>query len=317
MNNVGYIYKITNNINGKSYIGQTKHFYEYRWNEHKCRYLNKNSKAYNISLYRAFRKYGINNFLFEVIEECDISNLNKREMFWIKHFNTFDGGYNETLGGDGSKLYDIDENLIIDLYKKNKTIKSVVKLTKYPKEAVVSVLKKNNIHIFKASEHQKQKGNHIIVYSLNKELLTSFNSRFEVGEWLILNGISNAKNPLSAGYRIVRNLRNDIHICCGLLWFYENNNFVDSFEFDFIQDTKLKKTNICPNCGKYKNINSKQCFNCYNNEKGKKSKIVDKNILIEDLEKLSFVDIGLKYGVSDNTVRKWCKKYNLPYRKYK
>lgn len=47
MNNVGYIYKITNNINGKSYIGQTKHFYEYRWNEHKCRYLNKNSKAYN------------------------------------------------------------------------------------------------------------------------------------------------------------------------------------------------------------------------------------------------------------------------------
>jgi group I intron endonuclease len=61
-----YIYKITNKVNGKVYIGKTKDP-ERRWREHKNESL-KAEKKYVI--YLALNKYGINNFDFEVIEEC-------------------------------------------------------------------------------------------------------------------------------------------------------------------------------------------------------------------------------------------------------
>ena len=99
------IYKITNKINGKSYIGKSKNI-ENRWRYHIQR---KNSeKEYEKALYRAFRKYGVENFLFEIIEiipnyDNDIL-VNQREQYWIKYFNTFGQyGYNETIGGDGGQ----------------------------------------------------------------------------------------------------------------------------------------------------------------------------------------------------------------------
>ena len=95
------IYKITNIINGKSYIGQSTDIHR-RWKneitDSKC--INANS--YNYPLMKAFRKYGIDNFKFEVIEECNNEELNQREIYWIDHFDTFFHGYNQTLGGDTS-----------------------------------------------------------------------------------------------------------------------------------------------------------------------------------------------------------------------
>ena len=74
---------------------------------------------------------------------------------------------------------------------------------------------------------------------------------------------------------------------------------------------------ICPICKiRYKDIRSKQCAICSN-----KSKEKDLSLLIsrEELKKLirndSFVNIGKIYNITDNAVRKWCKKYNLPYKK--
>lgn len=62
------IYKITNNINGKVYIGQSIDINK-RWKEHKYRSQIPN-KEYDKYLYRAFRKYGLENFTFEILEEC-------------------------------------------------------------------------------------------------------------------------------------------------------------------------------------------------------------------------------------------------------
>lgn len=321
MNNIGYIYKITNNINKHSYVGQTQYFYEIRWKEHKTRYNNENSKSYNISLYKAFRKYGIENFSFEVIEECEHKKLDEREIFWIKYYDTFHNGYNETLGGSGSKIYEIDETLILSLYEKYKTINKVVLETKYNKSIVSAVLKKNNIYILQAQEHQKNKGKHIMVYSLDKTLIKKFNSRSEVGEWLLLMKLSNAKNAMSAGYTVVYKLNNNIHLIYDLIWFYEHDNNIKNFHIDekSLSNNNINKStkNTCPICGGYKNSKSQQCINCYNKNKIKKSKIVSKEVLEQDLAELSFVEIGKKYGVSDNAIRKWCKKYNLPYKKYK
>lgn len=87
----GYIYKITNIINGKSYIGQTRYSIESRWRQHQ------NSKA-DTHFSRAIRKYGVDAFKVEELEECDYTDLNAREMFYIAKYNTYFEGYNSTLG---------------------------------------------------------------------------------------------------------------------------------------------------------------------------------------------------------------------------
>lgn len=91
------IYKITNLINNKVYIGQAVDI-EKRWKEHKRHYLNKNKKEH---LYCSMRKYGINNFSFEVIEECSIEELNDKEIYYISLYDSYNNGLNMTLGGDG------------------------------------------------------------------------------------------------------------------------------------------------------------------------------------------------------------------------
>lgn len=94
------IYKFTNNINGKIYIGQAIHIYR-RYNAHKNSASNPYSNVYNYPLYRAIRKYGFDNFSFDILEECDADMLDDREIYWIAQYRSFDPeiGYNLTRGG--------------------------------------------------------------------------------------------------------------------------------------------------------------------------------------------------------------------------
>ena len=107
------IYKIENLKNQKKYIGQSIDI-NFRWKRHKQAAYNKNSKSYEYPLYRAIRKYGIENFSFEIIEECEVDNLNDREVYWISYFNSFFNGYNQTLGGDNSNR--IDKNIVLKIF---------------------------------------------------------------------------------------------------------------------------------------------------------------------------------------------------------
>ena len=107
------IYKITNKVNGKVYIGQSTNIQE-RWNRHK-----KNMKNGTNKLYQAMRFYGIENFIFTIIEECSKEQLNEREIYWILQYNSYKEGYNSTLGGSYSeqqkKLSEQDANRIKQL----------------------------------------------------------------------------------------------------------------------------------------------------------------------------------------------------------
>ena len=91
------IYKITNILNKKCYIGQSINI-PLRWRHHRSFSL----KESNYPLYRAFKKYGIENFTFEILEECLPSELNEKEIYWIKFFNSYNEGYNQTFGGQGA-----------------------------------------------------------------------------------------------------------------------------------------------------------------------------------------------------------------------
>ena len=128
MSNFG-IYSITNKINGKMYIGQTTNDFEKRWGEHK-RELRKNIH-YNDKLQRAWNKYGEESFEFEVVHICDeLDNLNRLEVYYIYKYNSFNDGYNLTVGGDGVEGCNEEERLknlqlIINWYIKNQFINEI------------------------------------------------------------------------------------------------------------------------------------------------------------------------------------------------
>lgn len=119
------IYKITNKINGKCYIGQSNDI-ERRWKEHKNSFSNSNASDYESKKNRAFRKYGIENFDFQVLEETCLEKLNDREIYWICYFNSVEEGYNTSYGKnwfDGDLTYPLRKNGLARIGENNGTSK--------------------------------------------------------------------------------------------------------------------------------------------------------------------------------------------------
>lgn len=106
----GYIYKFTNKINGKVYIGQTYNL-QTRLNSHKSKALNTKNKFYN-----AVRKYGWENFELSILSTITVNTkeelstlLDKLEIEYIKQYNSYKSGYNSTLGGHSKRGYNLSE----------------------------------------------------------------------------------------------------------------------------------------------------------------------------------------------------------------
>jgi group I intron endonuclease len=102
-----YIYKITNLINGKCYIGQTNNP-KNRWKTHKYEGI-RNRKQGNFPIYNAMRKYGIDNFSFEIIDECQtIDEANLSEIWNIRNYLSLinENGYNIEFGGNNKTVSD-------------------------------------------------------------------------------------------------------------------------------------------------------------------------------------------------------------------
>lgn len=97
----GCIYCVTNKANGKKYIGKTEEYYiNTRWCKHKISARNGDKNYFH----NAIRKYGEENFRFEVIlTNVPSEELSKKEMELIRKYNTMmPNGYNMTLGGEGT-----------------------------------------------------------------------------------------------------------------------------------------------------------------------------------------------------------------------
>jgi group I intron endonuclease len=107
-----YIYKITNVINNKCYIGQTAKSIDIRWKRHINDAM---SNRLDTHLARAIRKYGSDNFIIEKIDTANTQEeLTQKECYWIKELNTCEDGYNETdspykSGGNTYKHKNIEE----------------------------------------------------------------------------------------------------------------------------------------------------------------------------------------------------------------
>lgn len=99
------IYKVTNKSNGKLYIGQTSRGVEKRKSAHIRNSFNENALDYDCAFHRAIRKYGPENFIWEVVGICNtVSESNEAEVELIAEYNSCHGiGYNSNEGG-GSNL---------------------------------------------------------------------------------------------------------------------------------------------------------------------------------------------------------------------
>lgn len=105
MENITGIYKITNKVNGKIYIGQSVDCHRRKMEHLRSgqpeKYGKKNERDSNTPIHLAMQKYGVENFSFEIIEECAKELLNEKERYWINYYDSQnkEKGYNLSIGG--------------------------------------------------------------------------------------------------------------------------------------------------------------------------------------------------------------------------
>lgn len=233
MNNIG-IYIFTNKINGKSYIGQSINLSK-RYKEHTSNW----KKDYGSVFHRAIRKYGVGNFEYNILEYCLIEELNEKEIYYIKKYNTLNPyGYNVATGGRS-----FTKPIKLDLIK----VKEIIELLKNTNMDKYDICDKYNISI------------------------------------QFLNGMNR-----------------------GEFWKQEQENYP-------LRENKRELIkHYCKDCGIEISKSSKgQCLSCNSISQRKVKNRPSKEKLIKELKETSFAQVGRNYGVSDNTIRKWCKGYNI------
>lgn len=247
---MGYIYCITNKINGKQYIGQTKHDDNTRLKEHFQ--IAEHTKR-NLHLYNVIRKYGKDNFEITILKNNLLEDeLDKWEIYYIGKYNTFENGYNNTLGGGGIRGYHhseetkqkISENHNPNIYTKERAEKisfankgkpkSVEHKRKLSECAKQRVGEKNP---FYGKHHKKETiMNNSIAHRkyvfIQIDLVTGlelnrFNSIQDVCKYIVDNNLSKAKES-SIAYRIYTTIYGNQSSAYGYGWIGEKcNDYLD------------------------------------------------------------------------------------------
>lgn len=147
---MGCVYKLTNIINDKVYIGKTSFDAETRFKEHQRE--SRKQRSQHKPLYFEMYQYTPQNFIIETLFQSDNEEeLCDMEIFFIKQYdaNNPDKGYNLTLGGGGRAFLTLSEEEIINFYqnKAQESIATTAKKFNVDNKTIAAILKKNNIHI--------------------------------------------------------------------------------------------------------------------------------------------------------------------------
>ena len=222
---MGYIYKITNLINNKVYIGKTERTVQERWVEHK-----KKASQLDLPLYRAMQKYGIDSFNIESIEECDNKEIDKRENYWIKFYNSCEKGYNCSLGGEGGILY-LPEEIILDIIKKYESgerLDLICKSYHHDYSVIRRILIERGVQINTHAGPAKLSKRIYAINPINLQIEEIYSSISEAGRALATEG----RNPRAIANHISK-YKDTSTISHGYLW----KTKIENYE------------NVCPECG--------------------------------------------------------------------
>lgn len=204
---MGFVYRITNKINGKSYIGQTCEPDPLkRWRGH----INESKKDRSAErpLYKEMNEFGVENFEFVVLEETD--DPVARECYYIQKLDTYINGYNLTLGGLGKAVFTLSDELVCKTYKEQETISKTAELLECDVASIKKVLIRNGIHITSSQEHFAKER------SLKVARLDP-----ETGEILeVFDSVTDANRKYSASKHIGSVCLGKRQTCCGFGWKY-------------------------------------------------------------------------------------------------
>ena len=278
------IYIITNNVNGKVYIGQAINIYS-RFMGHKYRAFEPNGQGYNYPLYRAIRKHGLDNFSFDVLEECERDKLNELEIFYIAKYNACGpGGYNQTAGGNQS-------------YNGNK-------LTD---ESVLGVIERLRESLDNSEKIGDEFGiSSWMVRSINRGTYWPIDGvDYPIREHLsTIKRLKNvATNSVAIGHND-KNIANKIQVAAEIAKKYKetNNKF-----------TRTQRRGSCKICGAKTSGKSDCCPQC-SHAMLRKSQRPEPLELARMIKEIGFRNVGKQFGVSDKAVVKWCKSYKIPHK---
>ena len=206
---MAFIYKITNDVNQKVYIGMTERSIEERFKEH-C-YDYKRRSFEKRPLYAAMKKYGTEHFHVELIEETN--NPEEREIYWIEALKTFKLGYNATKGGDGRKYIDYD--LVISTYKEVGNMRKTAEILNIDFSSVFNILHNKNIEIIPT----RQVLSKAVAMIEDNEIKKVFSSAIEAGKYIFEIGISKA-DPVGIKSHIVQVCNGKRKTAYGYEWKY-------------------------------------------------------------------------------------------------
>lgn len=209
---MAFIYKITNDINDKVYIGKTEFSLEKRFRYH-CSDA-KRKRCEKRPLYNALKKYGFEHFHISLIEETD--RPEEREIHWIEQCDSFKNGYNATLGGDSKRQ--IDYNEVVSVYNNLQNCTEVAKLLNISFDSVRNILIAKGISIVSSDEIlAKRLSKPVNMLTKDGKIINHFNSIQDAARYISNNhkvkSDLNAINILIS--RVCRGIRKTAY---GHLW---------------------------------------------------------------------------------------------------
>lgn len=281
------IYIIKNTVNNKVYIGQTSRELEVRWNEHKkCGNI-----GYKLTskFYRDMYEIGVDNFYIEVLETCNINELDSKEQYYINKYNSFYNGYNSTRGGKQNHNKDTEPEFLANLLLDYGTISGWQLCSKYNiSEDYLYKLVSHKNNINKYNNVNTNKPIKVVKYTLDFIPINYYDSLRKA-----LKSIESNYNTTMSGYGRIKAACQNGNIAYGHRWqllsdlTYDNKTFRTKFDKEaYIQGKPayqpegkkyyivdgaldkvktLHKNNKCKDCGMVIDKNAIRCLEC--NEK--------------------------------------------------
>lgn len=307
----GFIYKITNRVNNKVYVGQTRFTLEHRWKQH----IYESKRDLSKPLYKAIIKYGISNFYIEPLEEVPYEKLNEREIFWIAELDTFNKGYNATKGGQGKLTIYQDSYFeeIKDLYLCGFSSIKIGKMFNLSDKTVINLLKCLGVKV-KTKKHSRFKLN---AYETNELIqaykeginLTNLGKKYHVSKDTIKKYLQNNGVDIKDRY----NLLKDTEKHESLINDYLSGISYKDLETKYKSDTRtIKKILVehCINLKAYRNIRQtvKGAF-CLTDEQCLEAiKLYNSNTPVKE--------IAHKFKINITTLYELFKRYNVKCNRY-